>query len=501
MENNCPYHISDTLFADDNAVLNFLHLLETGKTEFIMAIYDRKYLFKATIHRLNDGKYQLDFGIPASVISEIDSDDFFSKPTVLIIPSSPNSKHEGLSIIIRQDDVESVTMSIHSDNEIYNASVVLKAFRADCDDSIWTKSKQTAIFRFNPSEFNPFHKGVIYDMTTNVNQKSLNKNALKIDINKNSYLFYYETIDKELGFFFVKSPNLVNFDELYNVSDAIRSAYALLTGYYIAESAFYFSMKPHNKRSLTFRYNCIDKTIISKRPILDYRHYQNLSDEEILLSSSHFNRLVSILYKEISLRRACVMITQAGSLDNVSKGCLASVSLETVTSYFASKQPSKIGKLIEDKSIESQLEYELNKAIKKVKNKIDAKTWQTLKSKIGKLNEQTNAKKLSNPFSELGIKLSEDEATCLDCRNYYLHGSLPKNSNGIFKNLTQNEKLLLIANRLCMLSAILLLKKAGYDGRVIDWGITEIIYKRSIASGQGQKKLSFQHRFVSSPEE
>ena len=45
-----------------------------------------------------------------------------------------------------------------------------------------------------------------------------------------------------------------------------------------------------------------------------------------------------------------------------------------------------------------------------------------------------------------------------------------------------------------MLSSMLLLKKAGYNGYVIDWGATEIVYKREIAAGHGNKHLSFQHR-------
>ena len=45
-----------------------------------------------------------------------------------------------------------------------------------------------------------------------------------------------------------------------------------------------------------------------------------------------------------------------------------------------------------------------------------------------------------------------------------------------------------------MLSTILILKKAGYNGYVIDWGATEIVYKREIAAGHGNKHLSFQLR-------
>ena len=57
-----------------------------------------------------------------------------------------------------------------------------------------------------------------------------------------------------------------------------------------------------------------------------------------------------------------------------------------------------------------------------------------------------------------------------------------------------------VANRLCMLSAMLMLKKANYNGLLIDWGATEIVYKREIAAGRGTKHLSFQHRDISNAE-
>ena len=52
-----------------------------------------------------------------------------------------------------------------------------------------------------------------------------------------------------------------------------------------------------------------------------------------------------------------------------------------------------------------------------------------------------------------------------------------------------------------MLSAMLMLKKAGYCGLVVDWGATEIVYRREVAVGHGIKYLSFQHRDISMSED
>ena len=140
------------------------------------------------------------------------------------------------------------------------------------------------------------------------------------------------------------------------------------------------------------------------------------------------------------------------------------------------------------------MKYELQKATKKVKDKLDKDTWTKLWNKVNKFNELPNADKLSNPFVNLEINLSEEEEYCISCRNLYLHGNIPKPKGNKYKHLNQEELQLLIADRLCMLSSMLLLKKAGYNGYVIDWGATEIVYKREIAAGHGNKHLSFQHR-------
>ena len=496
------YSIKDTIFADDNAILSLLYILESGKQDFFFAMYPHyKHIMRTTISRLQDSRYQLNFVIPESFADVINVDDFFCKPAVLVIPSPTGSKLSNINIFISQNDVESVSLSI-AENTPRKATVVIKAFRADSDDNNWVNSKQTALFRFNPQDFNPNrNRGVIYDMTTNINQQHLFKNAVKIGLGKTTYLFYYEIISRDLGYFIIKSPDKVCHIDFVNVVDSVRSAYALLNGFYIAESVFYVSMKPERKETLTFKYQSLNNTINSKMPLIDFNRYANLEDKELLLTPENFENLVQLLYNNVELRRACILITQAGCLDNISKGILASVALETATSHFVSKEISKPIKLIEDKNIIRQLTYELKKAIKKVKDKVDGATWDKLSSKIGKFNELPNATKLSSPFTSLGINLSEGEEFCLSCRNIFLHGSIPSPKEDAYKYLSQEELQSLIANRLCMLSAMLMLKNAGYAGRLIDWGATDIIFKREIAIGNGNNHLSFQHRNIYKREE
>ena len=183
MENGIigSYLIKDTIFADDNAILSLLYILESGKQEFFFALYPNdKCIMRATICRLHDSRYQLDFVIPESFVDEINMDDFFCKPAILFIPAPTGSNVSNISIFISQNDVESVSLSI-AENAPRKVTVIIKAFRADSENNKWKDSKQTALFRFNPQDFNPNHnRGVIYDMTTNINQQHSFKNAVKL---------------------------------------------------------------------------------------------------------------------------------------------------------------------------------------------------------------------------------------------------------------------------------------------------------------------------------
>ena len=119
-----------------------------------------------------------------------------------------------------------------------------------------------------------------------------------------------------------------------------------------------------------------------------------------------------------------------------------------------------------------------------LKDKIEKDIYDVFLSKIGRLNERPNAQKLETPFTELGIELDEDEKYCLSCRNLLLHGTLPKPKGDFYKMLNEKELIKIVSNRLIMLSAMLLLKKVGYEYKIVDWGYTEVSKLRAILMGE-----------------
>ena len=125
-------------------------------------------------------------------------------------------------------------------------------------------------------------------MTTSRDQNSSWKNCVKIEIDNRSILFYHVRIEGSLGYFVFKTNDSINHDDFLHIISAIRTAFSLVSGFYIADSAYFFSMQKGNKDTLTYRYENFNETIHTKRPLLDNHLYKDVSREELRLNSDQF---------------------------------------------------------------------------------------------------------------------------------------------------------------------------------------------------------------------
>ena len=478
-------YIDDTIFQDDNAVLRLISLFESGEIDFKLATSIENIVMDAKMVREKNGEFLVKFDLLPQWNDKFEMNHFFERPVMLVT--------NGVNMLIKNTDVTKFKQTIGED--VRQACININAFRGDIDDKNWRHSKQAAYFRFDCSIFHAYNCGVIYDMTTNKDQNSTWKNCMKIEIDKSAILFYYVQIEENLGYFVFKTNDPIDHDKFLHIINSIRAAFALISGFYIADSAYFISMQKGKSNTLTYRYENFNETIHSQRPLLDNSFYRDIPQDELRLTSNQFERLSKLLYMNEELLRSCVLLTQASNVDNLSKGCLAAVALETITNKIVDKG-TNTSVLIEDKGVYRQLKYELEKAINKIRNNIEKPTFDKLKSKIGKINEQSNSTKLGTPFETLGISLNEEEQYCISCRNYLLHGSLPTPTSELFKTLTKDELLKLVSYRLIMLSSMLILKKIGYEYYVIDWGYTEIAIKRMMMNCKSIKGLGRAHRLI-----
>ena len=465
--------VQNTIFQDDIAILNLIDIIENGKADFVLATEIEGGCMPAKFIYNGDGTFNLTFKMPQMMFEQIERDFFFTHHMMLVAKE--------FRFLVQNQDVRSFRQHLTMEEEDIDTSLVINSFRADIIDNLWKDSKQAAFCFWGNKDFHNHKFGVIFDMTTDKNQNSSWKNCVKLEIEKDIFLLYFNTSKDKRHFFVLKSQKEIDHDKFLIVLEAIRVALGLISGYYIADSVWYFAMQLKDESSFTFRYENNDESICNNHPLLDSAPYENLPEQERKLSSSQFEKLAIQFYKNKEMRRSSQLLIQAGNIKGISKGCLAAVALETIKLNIGKVSLHK-KELINDKEIQSKLKYELNKGLKKIKNLVNPDVYERLESKIGQINQSSNAEKLEAPFEVLDIKLTDDELYCLSYRNSFLHGATLKPKGDLYKCLNQSELIEIVADRLIMLTAMLLLKKCGYDGNIVDWGYTKVAKHRAVTA-------------------
>ena len=94
---------------------------------------------------------------------------------------------------------------------------------------------------------------------------------------------------------------------------------------------------------------------------------------------------------------------------------------------------------------------------------ISEESLNVLSKKINSMNNPTNADSLARPLAEVGYELSDNDKDALKMRNTFLHGGLVKGS--VEK---QTSELFYLSLMLHKLACIIILKKAGFEGYILN---------------------------------
>lgn len=427
----------------------------------------------ATFRSIDNGNYELSFTIESeSKNDQFDLDYFFQRPCIL-------ATKEGMTILIQNSDITTGKQSIAEDKPI-NFNVEVKAFKGDLDETLWEQSYQTAYFRYDRNKFQPHKSGICFDLKTDSKDNGF-YNEVKLNVDNIELLFYHESVTAEFGYYIFRPNGIIDFEKFQHIIECVIAAYGFLNGDYFIDRAYYFSNKTINGRNkITYRYENSKRQVKTNSPIIDSGHYEDISIENLQLTSSQFNSLVNLLYKNEEYLRSSLLLINAGNLKGCAKASLATVALETITSKIGAKLSSK--KIIENKKIFKELRDQLKKTLESFSDRITQEQSETLLAKLDNINSKPNRDKLEDAFQLIGVTLDKEEKECISYRNLFLHGSLPRKDEEMW--MTDTELLDIVANRLVMLSSILLLKQAGYNGMVIDKGMTKVLKWRMIKSFQ-----------------
>lgn len=459
------------LIVDQNSI-DFIKKIQLGENSYKLSTTIPELLIDAKFGLEDNGNYKLSFDVLPEYHSKgINSDYFFTRPCVLMAL--------GQKILLQNTDIICTSTKITPTS--FKIEAEYKAFKGDIDNSLWKQSKQTAYIPFNSKIFEPYRLGVKFDLTTNKENGDRGfYNTINLNIDNIDLVFYYERVENDNGYYIVRPNGLVDYQKFKNVVDAIMVAFGVLSGFYMADSIYFISIKSNKINDITYLYENLNQVINSYSPIISTGYYQDIPEDKLKLTSEQFNEFVRLLYKNEDYKRAAILLINAGNEKGCAKATLGAVALETITNVIGKSITNKT--VVDNKQIINSIKYKLNKTLKEFKEEISNTQFSTLKNKIDLINTIPNANKYLDAFGLVGIELDEEELYCLKCRNLFLHGKLPKRKQD--EMLSDDELLDVISNRLVMLSAMLLLKKSGYQGYVIDKGMTDVIKWRMLREGQ-----------------
>lgn len=185
--------------------------------------------------------------------------------------------------------------------------------------------------------------------------------------------------------------------------------------------------------------------------------------------SSVFNNIcqIAIVNEKIFRSLLLLIFNQASTLEM--KIPIQYVAIEALTGAIIKKGNSEL-KPIPENNVANQLIGKLKKDTETFlkENNIqieDNDLIPPLFKRLDSLNAPTNTDKLSKPFAEVGYTISDEEKKIIKLRDTFLHGSIKS-----FGTLEDDFKgLFYISLKLHFLTCILLLKNAGFEGRIINY--------------------------------
>lgn len=478
----------DTIFEQDKHMMTFIEGIEKGETDFLLGVDVPTRVYKAKFEKNDEDNFVLQFSVPES--DDFNAEYFFSKPAVLFVPHK-------IQILLLNTDALRFTQTINEKGP-QEVKVTYRSFGTEAAPSKWKNSKHSAYIRYSKEFFRYTDMSLEYDFTTDKNQQSSWRNAfvLRLAGDNNIIVSFEERMAGGDAYCVFRAQKRMDIALFEKVVEAVRIVYGLLAGYSFADRGYFISdytgEKPMEIIPLIVRYHNRGKAKRHKYPLLDKTHYVDDDHKKLELTTEQINALIQLFIKNEEFARAAKLLIDASAIDGTSRGVLAVVALETIANQLVQK--GSAAKVITDKEIASQLNYELNKGLKKIKEKVAAEDYKKLESKVNSVNNLPNAVKLESVFEQLSIELDEEEQYCISCRNQFLHGRLPKNKKLYF--LTEHELVFMVSHRLIMLTAMLLLKKVGYSGMVNDWGYTEVVKLRAISEGRPLRHIGNAHRKV-----
>lgn len=279
--------------------------------------------------------------------------------------------------------------------------------------------------------------------------------------------------------------------EFQNCCQTILLTYAFLSGDYHSDEGYYLGFddalleKPkqilfhtfsdsHYNLNAAFTTNAyfgldIENIKRDEKGFIDEETRKEQFKDIMFFPSLVFNNICQIAIDNEKIFRSLLLLifNQASTLEM--KIPIQYVAIEALTGAIVKKGNSELKPIPENelaKKLISELKNITETFLKDNKIQIeDNDLIPPLFKRLDSLNAPTNTDKLSKPFAEVGYTITDEEKKIIKLRDTFLHGSIKS-----FGTLDDDFKgLFYISLKLHFLICILLLKNAGFEGRIINY--------------------------------
>ncbi|RTL58738.1 MAG: gamma-glutamylcyclotransferase [Sphingobacteriales bacterium] len=311
-----------------------------------------------------------------------------------------------------------------------------------------------------------------------------------LEINKQTFHFY-EVKYGEKDYLVIDCLERYSLPEFQNSCQTILLTYAFLSGDYHSDEGYFLGYEDQlmeipkhilyhtfsdshydlNSAFTTNAYFGIDLENIKRdeKGFIDEETRKEQFKDIMFFPSSVFSNIcqTSIDNEKIFRSLLLLIFNQASTLEM--KIPVQFIALEALTGPIVTKGNSEL-KPIPDNSTANKLIDKLKIEVETFlkENEIEIENNDLIPplfKRLAALNAPTNTDKLSKPFAEVGYTISDEEKKIIKLRDTFLHGSTKT-----FGDLDEDFKgLFYISLKLHFLICILLLKKAGFEGRIINY--------------------------------
>lgn len=308
---------------------------------------------------------------------------------------------------------------------------------------------------------------------------------------ENNDMHVFVTRRENEHYMVIQSGSKMDSEEMYKRVFAITTSIGLITGYKYGD--YHFQIASDDSDFGTIRsiiFGSIEKTrychyrIVNNKwddtyNMLGEYEYQKYAQEIVKESADDpniyydnkevdakvFESLADLLYNHNDLAISASMLLEGGLLKMIYQPPFFHVALESITSALIDNTQEVIKPPMEKKEYNTKVKPVLVDALNSISGlPDDAKRIYTRRVE-NNLNSCANQDKLFKCFESVGYKLSKEDKEAIQKRNSTLHGHL----SDITKELPEQQwNMFAVALRLHKLCCILLLKAAGYSGRILN---------------------------------